>query len=244
MKKFLFPALLCASICAVSCIGGGKYSANYQAVCNFEYQDIEKICGLDGVYFEDNFSGGDCFLFLNKASEDKGDFYGGCAISVLKDSTYAEGHFESLFSVADTTAADGTAFLVYYQSPNMPEHAASFLYSSAGTCTMVGCAVANTNYLVNLATYGNGTTPAFSEGDYLTLTIYGVNEGSSERKSVSVDLIRYSAGSLNALIDWKAVKLDTIGQVDHLDFQLSSNRGDIPLFCCLDLIVSQVSVSY
>ena len=44
--------------------------------------------------------------------------------------------------------------------------------------------------------------------------------------------------------EWTEIDLSKLGSVDALDFHLSSSRGDLPLYCCLDDLIFNYSAIY
>lgn len=246
MKILKVLSVMAVAILAVSCLEGGKYESNYTSWCTLEFSDANSY-GADSIYFESNINDGNAMTFLRKV--DGSDlFTGGFLLSIRKDTTYQANHFKSKYSVADTTGARGTnGFAVFYQNRDktqMPDHDAQFAYSTSGTITPVAVYVANTNYMVNLMKFGTVDCPAFQAGDYLSLKITAHSSTSDAGKSASIDLARYDAtAGLTVKTDWALWDLTSLGAFTYLDFELVSNRTDIPLYCCVDEFVAKVALS-
>jgi len=235
MKKLL--VILIGAVCITSCLKG-SYQSNYTAVCSFEFNNIFK----DSLYSKSYFAeGGFVFnSFRNKSEQ----FLGGFMISMKCDTIYKSGHISrSPYCVADTTAI-GKCFLVFKQSEKetMPEHDIIFLSTEAGIAMPQNCYVNNTNDVANIVMFGRDAVPAFKEGDYLKLTITATLGGKVKDKKVEVNLAEYK-GVLKVLKDWKLVNLTSLGDFDFLDFELTSNRNDIPMLFCMDHFVAKVDIS-
>ena len=236
MKKIYI--VLLAAVLATACLKG-SYESNYNAVCNFEFVDIQNI---DSIYHKNSFGEGG-FIFCNKNDGTSEDIKGGFIFSMLCDTTYKAGHVSrSPFCVADTTAI-GKCFLVYWKQDeaSMPEHDIVFASSQYGTATPKNCYINNTNEVANIAMFGKDGVPAFAEGDYLKLTVSATLNNVVKEKKAEIFLAKYE-GTLKVLTDWTKFDISGLGDFDYLDFNLSSNRSDLPMRCCMDLFVVQVAI--
>lgn len=239
-----------ASMLAAGCLGGSSYSQNYTAECTFEYSASEY--GKDSVYFTyDIDDQGQGLLFHGKRDSDNVDspsgFRGGFILSILKDTTYRAGHFRSLYSVADTTAAyKSSGFAVWCNQPSaaeVPEQSISFSNTDYGTCVPVSMMICNTNYTVNFVKFGADGCPAFSQGDWIKVTVTGIHDGEKSGSAESY-LVNYTEKGLDVVTDWKAMDLSKLGDIDHMVINVSSNRADAPAYCCIDYLTARISVSY
>lgn len=68
---------------------------------------------------------------------------------------------------------------------------------------------------------GDGIARAFVEGDYFELTAVGVAADESE-KSVSIKLVEFTGGKLEALNEWTFFDLSELGEVESVYFTLNS----------------------
>ena len=69
--------------------------------------------------------------------------------------------------------------------------------------------------------HGDGFGRAFEEGDYFELVAHGVDADGLET-SVSINLVEYVGGELNALNDWTFFDLSELGEVVSVYFTLNS----------------------
>ena len=143
-------------------------------------------------------------------------------VGIRRDSTYREGYIpKNLWVVADSVggAALSKGYGIFYDSQvAMPDHEVVFNLRSIGTCSLNGLCVANTNYTVNAI------------------------KGETKTGSASIDLVKYDKSGLTVQIGWKAMEIKNALPFDYLDFELQTNRADLPLYCCIDNMVASVSV--
>lgn len=244
MKKiFLGLSVLLAGVMASGCLGDdSSYKNEYYAVCGFDYAldqyDKDSVVNHfdNGFIFVEG-----AFYFYNKGTED--DLQGGFGLSMKCDPVVEAGHVSrSLLAVCDTTGhSKSTGFAVFRQSSEMPDYGITFNFSneSASYTQIKGMYVCNTNYLANVMVHGDGDIPAFQEGDYLRLTVT-----SDKGATASIDLASFKDGKLSYIHDWTAWDVSKIGYFKSLQFSMSSNRSDIPLYCCLDDVTAFVHVEY
>jgi hypothetical protein len=69
--------------------------------------------------------------------------------------------------------------------------------------------------------HGDGFGRAFEEGDYFELVAHGVDADGLET-SVSINLVEYVGGELNALNDWTFFDLSELGEVVSVYFTMNS----------------------
>lgn len=241
-------AIVAAVAVAGGCLGSGSFNQNYTAECAFDYSASEY--GKDSVFFsyDLNIQG---LLFLGKRDTDNVDdpsgFKGGFILSLLADTTYCEGHFRSLYSVADTTGAyKSPGFCIWCNEPSateVPEQSISFYNTAYGTCYPSSMMICNTNYTVNTVKFGTDACPAFSQGDWIKVTVTGVLGGVRSGEKAEAYLVNYTENGLSVLTDWKRMDLSKIGDIDYLVIKVSSNRPDAPAYCCIDSFVARISIS-
>ncbi len=237
--------LLAISIaaCISSCMKGG-YETSFTGVGNFEYSDTSKYF-VNGIYDKQDLIMASASLSFNGKRNDDGEFFGGVMAGIRRDSVYLEGYVpKSLYTVCDPYGGAGksSGFGILFDSKGaMPEHEVSFLYSNIGTCTLSALAVANTTYIVNTIMFGLNGIPAFESGDYLTLKVTAIRDG-QKASSASIDLAKHNGKSLEIITKWTAMDVTAIGSFEYLDLDLESNRTDLPLYCCIDNLVANVTI--
>jgi len=102
----------------------------------------------------------------------------------------------------------------------------------------VGVYVCNHPWPYYGCVHGDGFGTGFEEGDYFELTAVGVAADGSEKR-VSINLIDYTDGQLNALNDWTFFDLSGLGEVTSVYFTLAStDMGDYGMntaaYFCMD----------
>lgn len=183
------------------------------------------------------------------ASEDirqYGTFTGGFSISMKCDTIVKPGHVtRSPFCVADSTGnGRSEVFAVYYQNPDdskNPEHDLVYLAGGIGSCTPAGCFVQNTNLVANIIVNGTEDIPPFAQGDYLKLTATAI-VGDAVSGTAEIYLANYTEKGLSILDKWTEFPLTEIRDMDYLDFTLTSNRTDIPLWFCMDDFTAKIFI--
>ncbi len=249
MKLLRFAGAVVVTVAAVGgCFGSGSFNQTYTAECSFDYPASEY--GKDSVFFSYDL-GVQGLLFMGKRDTDNVDdpsgFRGGFLLSMLTDTTYREGHFRSLYSVADTTGAyKSTGFCVWCDKPSateVPEQSICFIGTAYGTCYPASMMICNTNYTVNTVKFGTEACPAFSKGDWIKVTVTGVLDGVKSGEKAEAYLVNYTENGLSVLTDWKRMDLSKIGDIDYLTIEVSSNRPDAPAYCCIDSFVARISIS-
>lgn len=250
MKLKSILSFMAAAAVLVSC-GSNKSESNYtvEAVCNFDYSDAGQLTGDSGVYFQDAFAGAGLLAFLNTASEDKTTFLGGCALVGLSDNTLEEGHVAHELCVFGTGYDESKYYMTVKYGPGMPEHTCQFVQKGYGTLTPKKMFVNNTNQMVTIARYGLpehdgiAAIPAFQEGDYVKVVIYGYQEANSSFiGTVEFTLAQYD-GSLEVCKEWKEIDLTKLGNIDYIDVKMQSNRTDLPLCFCVENLEFSASVN-
>lgn len=243
LNSILFSVLIAAGLS--SCMKS-SFEQSYTDICTFEYRDTSQYF-VNGLFNKSDFGTGNsnALTLCGKRHEESGEFRGGMMVGIRRDSTYREGYIpKNLWVVADSVggAALSKGYGIFYDSQvAMPDHEVVFNLRTIGTCSLNGLCVANTNYTVNAAKYGFSDCPKFQEGDYLKFTVNAI-QGEAKTGSASIDLVKYDKSGLTVQIGWKAMEIKNALPFDYLDFELQTNRADLPLYCCIDNMVASVSV--
>jgi len=168
---------------------------------------------------------------------------GGFALSTVQDSVTSG--FENLYAAKALTGNRGSQhYLVGQQGATLR------FDSSVAKAQPKGIYVTNSTYAYNSMRDGDQFAKAFggpdgSDPDFFKLTIYGYAGDTIPTDSVEFFLAdyRFEADSLDYIVEeWTLVDLTPLGQVDSLEFRLtSSDAGDFgintPAFYCLDDLV-------
>lgn len=187
----------------------------------------------DSVYRPSTFAAGDnnwfsgAVLFRTDV-QDYGTYgtyyFGSQAIS------YSEGYTVSDFSDAYLPSAKGAAEGNNYASIN-PSGAFEQIHFTKTTLT--GMAVTNTAFNVNAILNGDGmsieeagTGLPFHEGDYFLLTIKGL-DNTTVTGTIDFYLADFrDATNMVYAENWQWVDLSTLGEIDGLQFELSSTKAN------------------
>ena len=251
MKLKTILCALALAAAASSCIKG-SYKSEFTAYCSFESNNMKDYT-KDSIKFDMDFTQGNALIVYGKRDEGNTTFLGGFMLTKLKDSKIEEGHIEanekSIYSVAaDTAGYLSYGCAIFHDSKSeatMPEHDITFAYSQSGTCSLARMMVANTNYVVNTAKFGNrglGVRPFNSVEDKLVLKVTAFVNG-METGTISKTLLSYDEkDGLKENIGWRKVDISKISRFDWLDFSLECNVENFPLYCCIDEMVVNVSV--
>lgn len=236
-----------AAAALASCISSSRYSENYVSNSNFDWYNFVSV-NPDSIYNAGYLVDGQSMVF-NVKLDGSGKFGGGFTFSWLCDTVLEAGHVtRSEYCVSDTTGAEKTkGFAVFTQNANpelMPEHdIICTAYYNHGEANPVQVYVCNTNKVANLILYGNEEIKPFALGDYLTVTFNAYRDG-LKTGSKSIDLARYDEKGSKVVYVWEKLDLSGLGSFEAIDLEFSTNRGDIPLMCCIDNFVANVSISY
>lgn len=239
MKRFLF--ILSAVLMTASCLDPGTVSQKYTVVANF---DNAYSFGADSTYQYTKGVGFnyDLLGFFHEIDSVSKNFDGGFLVSCLD--TPKSGSTDGLRNtyrayLRKDAAFNGNAYAVYYSNPDqslMPEHDIKFLAAEDGTCTMLGCYVANT---VEVADYVRAN---FKKDDKLTLKATGYLAG-TKTGSAEIALADYTQKD-SIVSTWTAFDLDKLGAVDFIDLELISTVKNVPGYVCLDSVVATIDISY
>ncbi len=246
--KLIFGTALAVSM--VSCLGEATYSSSYRSDMSFE-NNWEKE--TDSLFFQkEPGTGFGCgeLAYFHKLTEDKSAFEGGFIVSRLKaesglDNDRFRVNYREVTDEKKAPANDKYApYLVYYMNPDvtMPQYDMEFMYaqltSGTYTCTPVACLVNNTEEVVN-AVKAN-----FADGDLLSLKMTGYLDG-QVTGSNEIVLAEYYMNKPDSLMQhWTVMKLDKLGQIDHIKIEMTSTKPEVPKAFCLDNMIADISISY
>lgn len=245
MKKMMIRCALLGALALLlcGCLGNFEGGSQYESTLIVHYEP-DYIYDLDD-FLDTFFAGGKdtvCvhkYLSLgplchNSTVAADSSLIGGFAMCIGVDTLMAPDRKPSRFAVFDKGGKDETiAYAVFHDTlaTLMPEHAITFdVPNEQSSCSPLSVYVQNVQAVVQASRYGTGLADGpFGLNDHLTLTIKGILNGVVQGGK-SVTLI----DGTHILEGWTEVDLSSFGDVDALDFSLSSNRPDLPLYCCLD----------
>ncbi len=255
MKRFLIPLLLPLVITACSVGGYSEYTVT--SISDFEYNFSS--FNADSLYLADSFYGGtesNSIVFNNK-HDSNGNFTGGMVATMKRDSSIVlkSDNNYPYFTIFGNAAARGSSVCaVYYQNDEqgtMPDHTITFFNAKYGTCTPSYCMINNTQQTVYDA-LSEKSTSKFEPGDWLKLTITGYlsreyvtgleNTGSIEYYLVDWRGMKDEPDSV--LSTWKTLSLSKLGDIEHLDFNIETNKENLIKTVCFDNFVSSVYLKY
>jgi hypothetical protein len=241
------------ALAAVSCFSGldgqSKYDGHarlaFEPANPYEWESFVNQFfneGKDTVAAYPYFTTGSISVCAKLSDDDV--FQGGFALCRGVDTLAAADRKPSYFAVFDKGGNQGSyGYVVFHDTTAtlMPEHAVLVPVpneQSSNAPTLVF--VQNVQATVQAARLGTGLAGGpFGAGDHLTLTVTGY-KGTAKTGEKSVALI----SGTEPLKEWTDVDLSGLGSVDALDFHLSSNRDDMPLYCCVDDLVIHVTEIY
>lgn len=252
MKKFLFFIAVAFSV--MSCLDGGAFSQSYTADVTFEFsQDVYKNSFKDSLYFipsKDGVAQGEGFTYGNyplffAQKQLGGVFQGGFVMSYLKGekggALVKPAADNDLYRVhAAGGAAASQTYAVFYDNPVetvMPKSHIEFGYKDVGTCAPVACYVNNTTYVARKISEN------FKDGDKLVLKAIGIKpDGTQVEKSIT--LAEYTEAKDSVMYNWTVLDLSTFGDVDCVNFDVTSTNPDVPGYFCLDGYMASITVEY
>ena len=242
MKRIFI--ILSVMFMAASCFDvGNTATQKYTVVANFDngvykFSSDSTFFNTAGVGFSYDLLG-----FFHQFDADGLWFDGGFALSCLD--TPKSGSSEGLRNtyrayLTKGFILNGNAYAVFYENPDdrlMPEHDMKFLAYEDGTCTMLGCYVANT------AEVAEAVKKNFKEGDKLTLKATGYRGGSVTGEA-QINLAEYTAQKDSIVSRWTAFELKKLGDVEYVDFDVISTNDAVPGYFCLDSVVATIDIAY
>ena len=123
------------------------------------------------------------------------------------------------------TADPAQPYLVAYYSSwayEGPSNQVMFVDKNGNTTfEPVGVYICNHPWPYYGCEHGDGFGNPFAEGDYFELIAHGVAADGSET-TVSINLVEFTNGELNALNDWTFFDLSSLGEVESVYFTLNS----------------------
>lgn len=250
MKKIL---LLFLSISVLtSCLGDSSWSESYVLTSTFEYTDLEM--GPDSVWVNTTSQVGHQWrdmLFCHKLDEVK-NFTGGFILSALKGNldmvepdadeptVVTADELVNPYRVYGKYSAADNNYLVFLQDADdsrMPVSDMCFLLREYGSCVVRSCLVNNTEYVAR------SVKETFEDGDKLTLIAKAYLDGEPTGKEASINLAEFSQAKDSVVCSWTTFDLSKLGEADVVNFELVSDK-EIPMYFCMDYVVSNISVAY
>ena len=247
MKKILVVIL--AAAFAFSCKPGPSYSTQYTAVTTFEYDaeygvDYLKEFAKDSTFYDAQnglaLGWGD-LGFFHKVSEIDKSFQGGWKHSYQRpvgdgrDAEKPAGYVPSNYrSMGPHTGSSNKTYAVFCQNEDptgMPERDVKFMSAQYGTCTPSQCWVNNSE-----AVY-EAVKQSFGASDRLVLKATGYL-GGVKTDEVSIQM----AAADTIMYNWSKLDLTKLGNVDAIDFELTSTKGDIPMYFCMDELSARIAI--
>lgn len=173
------------------------------------------------------FSGGYAFgITPNKT------YFSGVVISADPSNAFTGNYLIDQFRSAPGGAYDGNNFAVaYYSAPSTwgPGYKCPIRFSNSDEAqTITGFYITNSAYTYDNIIHGEYANPAFSEGDYLLLTVHGYN-GAISTGDIEFYLADYRSADASehfALNEWKWLDLSSLGAVTHIDFDMFTTKSD------------------
>ena len=184
------------------------------------------------------------YAFANTPNKNYGAFTG-YVISADASTEYVGNYAVDQYRSAAGGAYAGQNFAVaYYSAPS--SWFAGYtcpitLTNSAEPQNVTGFYITNSAYTLDAILNGDYANPAFSDGDYLSLTVKGYN-GSEYTGEVVFYLADYRSTNAEehfALTTWKWLDLSSLGAVTRLEFAMFTTKSDdygftTPTYFCLD----------
>ena len=246
---FLGAIALTAVSCFSSLEGQSKYDGHalvaFEPGNAYEWESFVNQFfheGKDTVVAYPYFTTGSISVCAKLSDDDV--FQGGFALCRGIDTLAVEGRKPSYFAVFDNGGNQKSyCYAVFHDTTAtlMPEHAVLAPVPNAESSNVPTLIfVQNVRATVQAARLGTGLAGGpFGAGDHLTLTVTGY-KGSAKTGEKSVALI----SGTEPLKEWTEVDLSSLGSVDAMDFHLTSNRDDMPLYCCVDDLIIHVTEIY
>ncbi|MEM1122289.1 MAG: DUF4465 domain-containing protein [Bacteroidota bacterium] len=230
MRKIYYAFLLTFSM----------LSAVAQSIADFENFDLPVDTFLNNADSLGGYQSGDAF-FPNTFNPNFGGFWsGGWAISTMRDDTTSG--FENLYGAITGSGFDASSAYGVGQ-----QNATIQLRNESMGKVVEGFYLTNTTYAHNSMRDGDMFAKKFggnmgTDPDFFKLEIRRFYEGQLDTNAVEFYLadFRFDEDSLDYIVnDWQWVDLTNLGNVDSLQFTLSSsdvgdNGVNTPLFFALD----------
>lgn len=137
-------------------------------------------------------------------------------------------------------ATASRTYAVFYDNPVeavMPKYHIEFGYKDVGSCAPVACYVNNTTYVARKI------SESFQDGDKLVLKVTGIRaDGSKAEKSIT--LAEFTEAKDSVMYNWSVLDLSTLGDVDYVNFDVTSTNPDVPGYFCLDGYMASINVEF
>lgn len=171
--------------------------------------------------------------------------FSGFVISADDDSTYVGNYMVDQFRSAAGGAYEGQNFAVaYYSAPSswFAGYTCPIMLTNSTTPqTLTGCYITNSTYTLDAILNGDYANPAFTQGDYMSLTVKGYNGEQSTGQIVFylADYRSTNAEEHFALTKWKWLDLSNLGAVTRIEFDMYTTKSDqygftTPTYFCID----------
>ena len=83
----------------------------------------------------------------------------------------------------------------------------------------------------------------FQDGDKLVLKVTGIRaDGSKAEKSIT--LAEFTEAKDSVMYNWSVLDLSTLGDVDYVNFDVTSTNPDVPGYFCLDGYMASINVEF
>lgn len=247
MKKFL---VICVStLCLLACSEEGYTEYTVYTLSDFE---ISESYLTDSLYIVDPFYSGSYILFNSARSASGQNMTGGFGVTMKRDSSLviSETNAYPQYTMYATSAGDDSeSCAVFYQNDDdtlMPEHDIVFPYTAYGTCTPYSVQINNTQSTVYNVLCDESSLK-FESGDYLKLTIQGINAYGYKSGSIEYYLADYRGDASqpdSVLTRWRTISLSKLGQIEYIDFTLETNKEGFPATFCMDNLITTVYQKY
>lgn len=171
--------------------------------------------------------------------------FSGFVISADADSTYVGNYMVDQFRSAAGGAYEGQNFAVaYYSAPSSwfaGYTCPIMLTNDTAAQVLTGCYITNSTYTLDAILNGDYANAAFSQGDYMSLTVKGFN-GDQPAGQVVFYLADYRSADATehfALKEWKWLDLSSLGAVTRIEFDMFTTKSDqygftTPTYFCID----------
>ena len=171
--------------------------------------------------------------------------FNGYVISADNSTEFTGNYMIDQFRSAAGGAYEGNNFgVAYYAAPSSWFEG----YTDPVTLTnsdepqiVPGFYITNSVYTLDAILHGEYANPAFSEGDYLKLTVHGYN-GSTPTGNVEFYLADYRSSDPAehyAIDEWKYLDLSSLGAVTRIEYDMFTTKSDAygfttPTYFCFD----------
>ena len=254
-RKMIIRGALIASVALLlaSCMSTDGPSSQYQVYVSVpgEVSTLSEWTEILSAYFNEGKDSATVREYLTVGPvtlcsqlKSDGSLAGGFALCYGVDTLDTPDRAPARFAVFDKGGNEKSLlYTVFHDTLEtlMPEHPVVIgLPTDESSCLPVCVFVQNVQAVVQAVRHGTGLAGGpFGPDDYLTLTVTGsLNGVSAGEKSVRL------VDGTKVLGEWTEIDLSKLGSVDALDFHLSSSRGDLPLYCCLDDLIFNYSAIY